>query len=318
MGGRVDELNRRAVHVTAPAPNPRCYRRSRQLPSRRRPIGSDPVGHQHADEGAGRRARDYAVDRSRRPPTLRDAVAPLIEEAREILRLHDDFRVNARAMESTAGNIRLGVIPTASTGILPDALVLLRARLPLLQVRIENELSTELVHRVERGMLDAAILTEPPQLAPGIRTRKILEERLLVVAPRQTPGKRDTDLLTTLPFVRFNRRAGVGRVIDTALRQRSIEVTERMELDSIESILMMVSRGLGVAVAPERSISPSHRDMLKCVAFGDPPLVRRVTLVERAGHNEEPLTDALHEALCEVTGQLPGPSEAPTARRTQR
>ena len=73
-----------------------------------------------------------------------------------------------------------------------------------------------------------------------------------MVAPAESPGESDADLLTALPFVRFNRRAGVGRVIDAALRERGIAVQERMELDSIESILMMVSRGLGAAVAPER------------------------------------------------------------------
>src|SRR3546814_3214802 len=57
-------------------------------------------------------------------------------------------------------------------------------------------------------------------------------------------------LLRGLPFVRFNRRTGVGRVIDATLRRDRIAVTEAMELDSIEAILAMVGRGLGVAVVP--------------------------------------------------------------------
>ncbi|MDG2286814.1 MAG: LysR family transcriptional regulator [Alphaproteobacteria bacterium] len=239
-------------------------------------------------------------DRSRRPPTLRENARPLIEQARHILRLYESFQIDARADGAVAGILRIGVIPTASTGILPDALAILRERTPRLQVRIENELSTELVRRVERGMLDAAILTEPSRLNAGLGSRVILEERLLVVAPIDSPGESDVDLLTALPFVRFNRRAGVGRVIDGALRSRGIEVRERMELDSIESILMMVSRGLGVAIAPERSISAEQRGSLKCIPFGDPPVRRRVGLVERAGQDRSTLTDALYDALVEV------------------
>ena len=239
-------------------------------------------------------------DRSRRPPTLRENARPLIEQARHILRLYESFQIDARADGAVAGILRIGVIPTASTGILPDALAILRERTPRLQVRIENELSTELVRRVERGMLDAAILTEPSRLNAGLGSRVILEERLLVVAPIDSPGESDVDLLTALPFVRFNRRAGVGRVIDGALRSRGIEVRERMELDSIESILMMVSRGLGAAIAPERSISAEQRESLKCIPFGDPPMRRRVGLVERAGQDRSTLTDALYDALVEV------------------
>jgi DNA-binding transcriptional LysR family regulator len=242
-------------------------------------------------------------DRARRPPGLRETASPLVDQARQILRLHDDFRHGARATGTIAGTLRIGVIPTASTGILPDALAILRDRAPRLQVRIENELSTELMRRVERGMLDAAILTEPLRMNAGLRARAILEERLLVVAPGDSPGERDIDLLTALPFVRFNRRAGVGRVIDAALRSRDIEVRERMELDSIESILMMVSRGLGAAVAPERSISAEQRALLKCVPFGDPPVRRRVALVERASGDRSALTNVLHDALIEVAGR---------------
>jgi DNA-binding transcriptional LysR family regulator len=241
-------------------------------------------------------------DRARRPPDLRETATPLVDQARRILRLHQDFRQGARAIGPVSGNIRIGVIPTVSTGVLPDALAILRERTPQLQVRIENELSTELIRRVERGMLDAAILTEPPRLNAGLRSRAILEERLLVVAPSDSPGKSDIDLLSALPFVRFNRRAGVGRAIDAALKERGIDVQERMELDSIESILMMVSRGLGAAIAPERSISAEQRAQLKCVPFGDPPLHRRVALVERSREDPSALTDALYDALIEVAG----------------
>lgn len=243
-------------------------------------------------------------DRSRRPPVLRESAAPQVDRARRILRLYQDFRVAALAEGTVSGTLRIGVIPTASTGILPDALALLRERTPRLQVRIENELSTELIRRVERAMLDAAILTEPPRLNAGLRARTILRERLLVVAPGDSPGETDRDVLAALPFVRFNRRAGVGWAIDAALRERRIEVRERMELDSIESILMMVSRGLGAAVAPERSISAEQRALLKCLPFGDPPLYRRVALVERDGADQSALTDALHDALIEVAGRL--------------
>lgn len=241
-------------------------------------------------------------DRSRRPPSLRETTAPLVDRARGVLRLYQDFRLGAQVTGTVAGTLRIGVIPTASTGILPDALALLRERTPRLQVRIENELSTELIRRVERGGLDAAILTEPARLNTGLRSRPILRERLLVVAPADSPGETDADLLTVLPFVRFNRRAGVGRIIDTALRERGIAVQERMELDSIESILMMVSRGLGAAIAPERSISEAQRTMLKFLPFGDPPILRRVVLVERASGDSTALTDALHAALVEVAG----------------
>src|SRR3546814_17728056 len=89
-------------------------------------------------------------------------------------------------------------------------------------------------------------------------------------------------LLRGLPFVRFNRRTGVGRVIDATLRRDRIAVTEAMELDSIEAILAMVGRGLGVAVVPAGSVVGPVEETVQALPFGDPPVLRRVGLVARA------------------------------------
>ena len=40
-----------------------------------------------------------------------------------------------------AGTLTMGIIPTASTGLMPDALAILRDRYPRLQVRVESGLS---------------------------------------------------------------------------------------------------------------------------------------------------------------------------------
>src|SRR5690606_33700267 len=132
---------------------------------------------------------------------------------------------------------------------------LLAARAPDLRIRVESGLSADLARRVAQGVLDAALVTETGRLERGLLLRPILEEPLLVAAPPAAAGPPARVLLRTLPFVRFNRRTGVGRVIDAALRRDRIAVTEAMELDSIEAILAMVGRGLGVAVVPAGSVT---------------------------------------------------------------
>src|SRR3546814_2562963 len=82
--------------------------------------------------------------------------------------------------------------------------------------------------------------------------------------------------------LRFNRRTGVGRVIDATPRRDRIAVTEAMELDSIEAILAMVGRGLGVAVVPAGSVVGPVAETVQALPFGDPPVLRRVGLLERA------------------------------------
>jgi len=232
-------------------------------------------------------------DRSRRPLALSEAGLALLPKARELVRLADELRAQA-AGASLAGRLRLGVIPTAATGLVPDVLARLTARAPELQIRLESGLSGELTRRVVSGMLDAALVTEAAALPRGLVSHPVLEEALVVVAPAGTSGEA-VALLRAHPFIRFNRRAGVGRLIDAALRRRRIHVRETMELDSIEAILAMVAHGLGVAVVPSGPLTGAIAERVTAASFADPPLTRRVVLVEREATSH--MTAALLEEL---------------------
>lgn len=235
-------------------------------------------------------------DRTRRPPVLNETADGLLGRIRELVRLSEDIRAVAGG-GTARGRLRLGIIPTAATGLVPAALARLAVRAPDLRIRVESGLSVDLVRRVAQGALDAAVVTETPRLERGLILNPIQEEPLVVAAPIGASGRGDRDLLRTLPFVRFNRRTGVGRVIDTALRQRRIVVSEAMELDSIEAILAMVARGLGVAVAPAGSITDGLRETVRTVPFGDPPVRRRVALIERDRAEVAPAIALLLEEL---------------------
>jgi len=236
-------------------------------------------------------------DRSRRPPLLNTLGHSLLERAREIVRLYDGLQESVAKAGQLAGALRLGAIPSVTTSILPPALASLRHRHPALQVRIEGGLSTELMAKVARGALDAAVVTEPERLNKDLQSATILDEALIAVRHRSAVGTSDEEMLSANPFVRFNRRAGFGRIVDGALRARGLKVRDTMELDSIEAILLMVSQGLGVTVVPESSIVGRFAKTLYRTPFGDPPVRRRVCLVERSDSAQTQLTAAFREEL---------------------
>ena len=240
-------------------------------------------------------------DRTRRPPVLNATGAAILEQARDVVGRYRALKALANAPGDVAGTLTMGIIPTASTGLMPDALAILRDRYPRLQVRVESGLSTGLVRRVADGELEAALITGTGRLPRGLRSRPVLTERLMVIAGASAGARTDQDLLESLPFIRFNRQAGVGRVIDGWLRRRRIRVRETMELDSIEAMVGMVARGLGVAVVPERSLLGVDPDVVKRLPFGAPTATRQVSLVDRAGGDHEARARAVFDALVEAT-----------------
>ncbi len=241
-------------------------------------------------------------DRSRRPPVLNALGRSLLERARDLLLRYAALRQSALSGESVVGTLRLGVIPTVGSTLLPRALVDLGAVHPSLKLRIESDLSDALLSRVAQGVLDAAIITRPVGTYENLSLRDISQEALVVIAPQipvsgAAPSESARDLLTSKPFVRFNRRTGVGRIIDEALKVQGIVVREAMELDSVEAILAMVTNGLGVAVVPAGSLAPGAARTLRREPFGDPPVLRHVALIEPRSQPLAALTEPLYDAL---------------------
>lgn len=242
-------------------------------------------------------------DRDKRPPVLSAHGRSLLERARDLVDQAEEFQRTAAGVDDLFGSLTLGVIPSATTTILPAALARLRDKHPRMQVRVEGGLSAGLETHVSNGTIDAAVVTEPNRLPPGLTALTIYEEPLLVAVPAKTEAEDPRMLLETLPFIRFNRGTGVGRIVETILQTRGIQTNETMELDSIEAILMMVSRGLGAAVVPERSLTPSLKQQVITHQFNGSDAWRRVGLIVRRRQSTSPLISALHSALQESAAE---------------
>ena len=233
-------------------------------------------------------------DRSRRPPVITPLGRAVLERAREVVTLYESLRLSATG--DLAGRLALGVIPSASTRLLPDALAALKTSHPGLTIRVAGGLSGQLAAQVADGTLDAAVVTEPVSAA-ALACRTILTEALVLVAHPRHASLATPLLLSSQPFVQFNRRAGVGQVIVRALDRLDLAAQPTMELDSLEAILEMVVRDLGVSVLPENSLAGGWRDRLSVRPFGHPPVTRSVGLIHPEPTPRAGLLDALFDHL---------------------
>ncbi len=240
-------------------------------------------------------------DRSVRPPRLSNSGQLLLEQAREIVTLCGRLLESAPVASQLRGSIKLGTIPGASF-ILPETLDNLRAAYRELQVQVSSNLTDDLVGLVAQGRLDAAVVTAPKVLDERLVSRPILSEPMLVLASRDCTGKTDADLLRGQPYIGFNRKAEVSRMIEEELRRRRIVVDPIMELDTLDTFQMMVMRGLGVGILPMSSIRDRFLQDFYLVPFGSPALHRRVVMIQRRLQHRQILIDRLYDALSDVAG----------------
>ena len=238
-------------------------------------------------------------ERSVRPPRLNNTGLLMLEQAREITLLCDKLLDASPVSSQLTGSIRIGTVPGMSF-ILPQTLDNLHQTYRRLQIRVVSDLADELAHQIIQGRLDAAVITQPQDLDPQLLSRPLLSEPLMVIAPRDHAGQSDVELLTGNPYIGFNRKAEVSRLIEQALNQRHIKVNPIMELDTLETFQMMVLHGLGVGILPISSIRKRFVDDLYAVPFGSPALQRTISLVQQREHHRQIFLDTLYDALNRV------------------
>lgn len=173
--------------------------------------------------------------------------------------------------------MHLGVVPTAATGILPEVLASLRYNHPALSIQVRSGLSPDLLAKVRGKRLDAAIVTAPTLSEDDVAFGDLRTDELKLFIHRDLM---EADAATTLarhPLIRFTPAMGIGRIIDEALRERSIAVDTFVEIDTVEAMMRMVRLGLGSAIIPASAIAAGHDETVMVMPL-DPPLVRRLSL----------------------------------------
>jgi DNA-binding transcriptional LysR family regulator len=235
-------------------------------------------------------------DRRRRPPVLTDRARALVTGAGDVLRDYDRLLEGDAVNAALRGNLRLGAVPSTITGILPPALALLSRSHRDVHIELSVGLSGDLVPRVERGALDAAIVSELDGPPRGLVWEPFLTEPLVVIAPLSAKGRTAEAVLGELPFIRYSRQTWVGQLIDRVIKRRQFKVCETMSLDTLEAVSAMVSHGLGASIVPSRRRG-GFPYPVRIIALPRPTVERVVGLVHGGGGAKFGIASALLEAL---------------------
>lgn len=188
------------------------------------------------------------VGRNVRPTASGQAV---LSHARNLIVATRDLRAIA-ANDEPAGQLRLGATATSLTGLLPKIIARLRARYPRIEYFIRPASSVDLYHAVLAGELDAAVIVQPQfQIPKATGWLMLRNEPLVLIAPEGVRLDDPHTIITSHPFIRYDRNQWGGQIVDRYLRQHALKVHEWLELDALDAIAALVSRGLGVAIVPD-------------------------------------------------------------------
>lgn len=185
--------------------------------------------------------------------TVRPTAAGLavLRHARPLIDGIRDLKAIA-ANDEPAGRLRIGATATAMTGMMPEIVAGLRKRHPKIEFFLRPDSSVNLYHGVLTGELDAAVIVRPHFIVPkSIGWLTLRREPLVLIAPKGMDLKDPHTILSEQIFIRYDRNQWGGQIVDRYLRTHQLVVKEWLELDALDAIAALVSRGLGVAILPD-------------------------------------------------------------------
>jgi LysR family hydrogen peroxide-inducible transcriptional activator len=258
-------------------------------------------------------------ERDRRGVLVTRAGQALLDRLRRVLVEADDLVEAARRhSDPRAGTLRLGVIPTIGPYLLPVAVPAIRAALPRLAVRWEEERTAALVRRIEAGELDGALLAAEADLG-DLDTVPVGEDAFLLAAAPDHPLARGAGPVRPADL----RQAEVLLLDDGhCLRDQALEfcsAARARELEfratSLPTLVQMVADGAGVTLLPALAVATeAARAELVLRPFAAPAPSRTLVVAWRRRSAAEPaireVAEVIARAAREVLRARPAPGRA--------
>lgn len=250
-------------------------------------------------------------NRSKRTPELTPLARQVVVRARKVISDYDNLVPSVLADGGLSGTVKLGALRTTLTGLTAQAMAVLKQKYPQIVLHIHPGLTSTLLTDIERGTVDAAIITQPHLLPVGIQFRKLAEETMQLIASQDEKDDDPISLLKTRPYIRFDRNAVVGTLIDNWISSKRIRVSEAMELDSPEAIVSMVHANLGVSVVPTPAVQSPDSTPVKRLKLGTDAPTRVLGLAYLEDHVKSRVVEALYDALLSVIDAAHGDKPTP-------
>ena len=242
--------------------------------------------------------RKVLFDRSGRAIVLNTAGRGMVGPVEELVARYEALAAD-EAGEALTGTVVMGALVSALMGAFADSLWALTRQHPDLDVTLFAGQSADFAVKVERGELDAAVVTQPPMRLPSnLVWSPLYTEPMVLIVPMRPHFTMPGDavaILADCPFLRFDRQTWTGHLVDEVLAQcGAATVRTRMELNSLEAIVALVRQGFGVSIVPQLANQQWASDRaLRIVPLPGTGVQRSVGLLERRQHSRARVTEAI-------------------------
>jgi len=195
-----------------------------------------------------------------------------------------------------SGELKVGCISTQLNGLLPRCIQSLAISAPNLKLQIVPGTSKALYQQLQDQQIDLAILVQPP-----FKPAKVLKAELLFTEPLALislqPSSQISKSINKQPFIQYDKNSWGGAIANSFLVDQKINVTPLCEIDSLESIALMVKLGMGASLVPHWQGLKELASNLNISAIDDVKYHRNIQLLTHRQSGREQLLAEFKRAL---------------------
>jgi DNA-binding transcriptional LysR family regulator len=249
------------------------------------------------------------VRRQGRSVSLTSEGSAVVDAGRDILARVADLPQIAQ-LGRLRGALRIGSISTALISIVPPGLKHMAEHHPSIAVNIVPGTSSQLHRMLELGEIDCALTIKPRFPLPKRWGWHLVRSEPLALISQ--PGLQCATLegyFVAAPLIRMDRHSATGAIVTDFLHHKGIVPKELFEMDAQETIVMLVSQGLGISIIPDYGFRSSPDRPINKQIVDETDFLRQIGLLFRQGAKDT-LIGALRSALIGVEPRFAAPAEA--------
>jgi len=232
----------------------------------------------------------------------------LLSHAGAVLARVSSAAADLRALASgEQGELRVGILPSVGTKVLPRLLRTFRAECPGIEVVLrESRESADLIRAVEIGDVDVTFVEIGQQETGPLEVRSLLDDPMVFVAPAAAheAGQRVVSIgdIAHLPMI-GTCNPGCRQIIDDVFRQAPVSPTYVFRSDDNPTLQALIGSGLAYAVLPLLTVDESDPNVAVIPIRPEPP-PRRLGIAWHAERRPPPTLLPFVDAAAEICRDL--------------
>ena len=151
--------------------------------------------------------------------------------------------------KSPRGRLTIGLPPRVAQTLSTDLVQSFRQQFPDASISIAEGLSVPLREWLVAGRIDLAVLFDPPH-SPQLTLETLLREDLVLISAKPLPARLKLADVAQFDLVLPSGPHALRQLLEDAVQPRGVVLRVVAEVDSIQTVLPLVARGVANTVLP--------------------------------------------------------------------